>query len=213
MGIIGRPVAAKSGPRRVRFETFKLGKKSRMQSTDWPSEHSEALREYHARGMSYLQIAKAINANFNTRYSRNAVLGRSRRMGLGSPDGPADSPEPASVDWSSAKPEARVPYLGKPHERHAAAFILLAPKFEAAKPVKLRCVAIVPRHLSLIDLEPGDCRYPYGGDEEGEAITYCGHPRRKNSSYCGAHFRLTRGRGTKAERAACKVLLRFLDAA
>jgi GcrA cell cycle regulator len=102
-----------------------------MQSTDWPSEHSEALREYHAKGMSYLQIAKAINASFNTRYSRNAVLGRSKRLGLGGFNGLADSSEPPSVDESSPKPAARVPYLGKPGERHATGFILLAPKFEA----------------------------------------------------------------------------------
>ena len=183
-----------------------------MQSTDWPSEHSEALRECHAKGMSCLEIAKALNANFNTRYSRNAVLGRSRRLGLGDRNGSPDSPEPRSIDGSSPKPEGLTPYLGKPGERHASGFILLAPKFEAVEPVKLRCVAIVPRHLALIDLEPGDCRYPHGGDEDGEAITYCGHPRRKNSSYCGAHFHLTRGRGTAAERAACKILLRFLDA-
>jgi GcrA cell cycle regulator len=184
-----------------------------MQSTDWPSEHSDALREYHAKGMSCLEIAKAINANFHTRYSRNAVLGRCKRMGLGGPNVPTDLSEPGSMDCSSPKPQGLTPYLGKPGERHATGFILLAPKFEAAKPVKLRCVAITPRHLALIDLEAGDCRYPYGGEEDGEAITYCGHPRRKNSSYCGAHFYLTRGRGTVAERAACKVLLRFIDAA
>ena len=184
-----------------------------MQSTDWPSEHSEALREYHVKGMSYLEIAKALNANFNTRYSRNAVLGRSKRMGFGGWDRAADSSEPPPVDWPSSKPDARVPYLGKPHERHAAGFILLAPKFEAGKPVKLRCVAIAPRHLALIDLEAADCRYPYGGDEDGEAITFCGHPRRKNSSYCGAHFRLTRRRSTAAERAAFQVVLRLVDAA
>ena len=184
-----------------------------MQSTDWPSEHSDALRQYHAKGMSNLEIAKALNANFKTRYSRNAVLGRSRRLGLGGLTGPADSSEPVSMEWSSPKPQGLTPYLGKPGERHAAGFILLAPKFEAVKPLKLRCVAIAPRHLALIDLEAADCRYPYGGDEDGEAITFCGHPRRKNSSYCGAHFRLTRRRSTAAERAAFKVLLRLVDAA
>ena len=59
-------------------------------------------------------------------------------------------------------------------------------------PVKLRCVGIEPRHLSLTELERGDCRYPYGGDEEGEAITFCGHPRRAGSSYCSPHFHLSR---------------------
>ena len=56
------------------------------------------------------------------------------------------------------------------------------------EPVELRCVDVSPRHLSLVELEAGDCRYPYGGDEEGEAITFCGHPRREGSSYCAPAF-------------------------
>ena len=64
-----------------------------------------------------------------------------------------------------------------------------------------------------MELERGDCRYPYGGDEEGEAITFCGHPRRKGSSYCTPHFHLTRGPGTAAERAAVTVMLRLVEAA
>jgi GcrA cell cycle regulator len=85
--------------------------------------------------------------------------------------------------------------------------------FKEIKPVKLRCVAIEPRHLSLIELERGDCRYPYGGDEEGEAITFCGHPRRPGSSYCTPHFHLSRGPGTPSERTACAVLLRLVETA
>jgi GcrA cell cycle regulator len=69
----------------------------------------------------------------------------------------------------------------------------------------LRCVAIEPRHLSVIELECGDCRYPYGGDEEGEAITFCGHPRRAGSSYCTAHFHLSRDPIVPAERAVSTV--------
>jgi GcrA cell cycle regulator len=79
--------------------------------------------------------------------------------------------------------------------------------------VELRCVEIDPRHLSLTELERDDCRYPYGGDEEGEAITFCGHPRRHGSSYCTAHFHLTRGPGAASERAAATVSLRLVDAA
>jgi GcrA cell cycle regulator len=85
--------------------------------------------------------------------------------------------------------------------------------FEPAEKVKLRCVDIDPRHLSLIDLEPGDCRYHYGGDEEGEAITFCGHPQRRGSSYCTEHFRLSRGPGTAAERMAITIALRMVEAA
>ena len=70
------------------------------------------------------------------------------------------------------------------------------PVFEREETVKLRCVETDPRHLSLPELEPGDCRYPYGGDEEGEAITFCGQPCREDSSYCAPHFHLTRGPGS-----------------
>ena len=59
----------------------------------------------------------------------------------------------------------------------------LMPMFDREETAKLRCVEIDPRHLSLMDLEPGDCRYPYGGDEEGEAITFCGQPQRRGTSY------------------------------
>ena len=45
------------------------------------------------------------------------------------------------------------------------------PVFEREETFPLRCVETDPRHLSLLQLEPGDCRYPYGGDAEGEAIT------------------------------------------
>jgi GcrA cell cycle regulator len=85
--------------------------------------------------------------------------------------------------------------------------------FESVEPVKLRCVEIDPRHLSLVDIEPGDCRYLYGGDEEGEAITFCGHPRRQGTSYCAAHFYLTRGSDAAPERTAGIVSPRLVEAA
>ena len=60
-----------------------------MESTNWAPEHSDALREYLGRGMSFSEIAKAINAKFKTAYSRNAAIGRARRMGLAG-TGPAE---------------------------------------------------------------------------------------------------------------------------
>jgi GcrA cell cycle regulator len=176
-----------------------------MQSTDWAAEHSAALREYLAKGMSFSEIAEAINAKFATAYSRNAAIGRAKRMGLAGPDRPDDGSSPAR--------KTKAPRLHKLRERRAPASNRLMPVFERAEPVKLRCVSIAPRHLSLLDLESGDCRYPYGGDEEGEAITFCGHPRREGSSYCVPHFHLTRGPGTASERAVGTVILRLVEAA
>ena len=45
-----------------------------MEATNWAPEHSDALRELFARGMTFSEIAKAINSKFKTKYSRNATL-------------------------------------------------------------------------------------------------------------------------------------------
>ena len=178
-----------------------------MQSTNWAPEHSDVLREYLAKGMSYSEIADAINAKFKTAYSRSSAIGRAKRMGLTGPKPREDLPG----HWPRPRPEANAPPLRKMPE----SFRIMRPMpvSERTEPPKLRCVEIAPRHLSLIDLEPGDCRYPYGGDEDGEAITFCGHPRRRGSSYCAPHFHLTRGPGTASERAASTVSLRLVAAA
>ena len=186
-----------------------------MQAADWTPEQCRALREYHARGMSYAQIAKAINERFATAYSRSATLGRARRMGLMGSGRPAGRNRPGDKlkHWPKRPPKAKESPRRKPRKRKAAGLARPAAVLEGAKPTKLRCVEIVPRHLALVDLEAGHCRYPYGGDADGEAITFCGHPRRDGSSYCTPHFHLTRGPGTAAERTAGAVLLRLVKAA
>jgi GcrA cell cycle regulator len=175
-----------------------------MQSTDWPAEHSQALRELLASGISYSRVADAINAKFKTAYSRNAVLGRATRMGLAGPDRPSG--------LGNSPLSAKALRLHKPLERSSFETWRIMPVFET-ETVEIRCAAIVPRHLSLMDLQRGDCRYPYGGDEEGEAITFCGHPQRQGASYCAAHFHLTRDPGIATERTAGAVSLRLVEAA
>jgi GcrA cell cycle regulator len=106
--------------------------------------------------------------------------------------------------------------LGRKRKRAAAPIRMVKlsrPVLKRAAALSLRCVAIVPRHLSLLELEAGDCRYPYGGDQEGEPITFCGHPRRDGSSYCVSHFHLTRTDLSAPERSAAKGLLRLVEAA
>ena len=156
-----------------------------MELSNWAPEHSDALREFIAKGLSYADAARAVNSRFSTTYTRNAALGRARRLGLGPDDRqqPSMPARPADVQGSAT---ARADGL------KASAFPWPAPVFKEVKPVKLRCVEIEPRHLSLAELARGDCRYPYGGDGEGEEITFCGHPRRPGSSYCSPHFHLCR---------------------
>ncbi len=172
-----------------------------MQADNWAPEHCQALRDYVALGMSFSEIAREINTKFGTAYTRNAALGRSKRMGLRAPERPR------------MPPKAKIPQASKRHERNAARSAQAAPTPERAAPVKLRCVGISPRLLSLVELEASDCRYPYGGDKENEPITFCGHPRLAGSSYCAPHFYLTRTTEAQPERAPGPVVLRLIKAA
>jgi GcrA cell cycle regulator len=177
-----------------------------MQSFIWAPEHSDALRDCLSRGMSYGQAASAINARFGTEFTRNAVVGRANRLGL----------KPASVKKVTSRPRRpgrwgeSAPKVPRKVVRQA---LSAEPVPEPVKPVKLRCVGISPRLLAFADLEPCDCRYPYGGEREGEAYAFCGHPRIPHSSYCGPHHALTHGRGTVSERMSVPITLRLVRAA
>ncbi|WP_291684050.1 GcrA family cell cycle regulator [Bradyrhizobium sp.] len=179
-----------------------------MQSS-WDAKHSAALREYLTSGMSYSEIADALNTKFGTAYSRSAVIGRAKRLGYPGPDRSTDSLQ----RWPKRPRKARASRLQQPRERHVPEFMRPMPVFERTETAKLRCVEVAPRHLSLFDLEPGDCRYPYGGDEEGEAITFCGHPQREGLSYCAPHFHLTRNPDIRLERAGGTVSIRLVEVA
>ncbi len=176
-----------------------------MEQINWAPEHSAALREYVARGMSFSEIADAINMKFKTAYSRNAAIGRAKRLGLA---GPTRSQTPP-------RPRLQLERLHKirPAESLRPELHWPKPAVERAEPGRLRCVEVAPRHLSLIDLERGDCRYPYGGDSEGEAITFCGHPRRPGSSYCAPHFHLSRNSDLPPEQVASTASVRIVEAA
>ena len=178
-----------------------------MEPAGWPSSHCEALKEFVTQGMSYRDAADALNARFGTAYSRDAALGRARRMGLGAPD------------RSESQPILAEEQLQRPRERPWSTndfgpleFFRRRPVFERVERVQLRCVEVVPRHLALIELGRGDCRFPYGGDLDGEAITFCGRPRRKASSYCTPHYHLTREPVVPDERPVSAAPLRLVDA-
>jgi GcrA cell cycle regulator len=176
-----------------------------MPQVNWPPPHSDALRDFLAKGMSFAEAAGAVNAMFDTSYTRNAALGRAKRMGLASSHRPAEA--------QKAPQQMKIPPLPERRESREPAAVREVNPFGPAEGINLRCIEIVPRHLTLIELEAGDCRYPYGGDAENETITFCGHPRRDNSSYCAGHLDLSRGPGTASERAAVAICLWLLQAA
>lgn len=178
-----------------------------MESAGWPSSHCEALKEFVTRGMSYRDAADALNARFGTAYSRDAALGRARRMGLGGPERPEAPPILAEEQLQRPRERPRSTEDFRPLE-----FFRRPPVFEQVERMQPRCVGVAPRHLALIELGRGDCRFPYGGDLDGEAITFCGRPRRKGSSYCTPHFHLTREPVVPLERPVSAAPLRLVNA-
>lgn len=186
-----------------------------VEQTSWPPEHSQALRKYHAKGMSYSEIAKVLNARFGASYTRNAALGRAQRMGLG--DSEEKRAQKAMLERMVRERISQARSSDSRISDTRPAGVILSefrpPKLARIKvePAKLRCVEVSPRHLALVELERNDCRYPYGGDEEGEAITFCGHPRREGSSYCSPHFHLSRAPVIPPERTVSTAPLRLVE--
>ena len=177
-----------------------------MEPGHWSSEHSDALLDYFFKGLSYAEIGRQINARFGTAYTRNAVVGRAKRLGLalGMPERMISPSIVPSLPGGSAQ-------LTPPHAAPSGLNLPPPSALKPANPVRLRCVGVQPRLITLDELERGDCRYPYGGDKEGEEISFCGHPRQPGSSYCAPHAHLTCGPG--AARTAATVVLRLVSAA
>ena len=69
-----------------------------MELSNWAPEHSDALREFIAKGMSFSEAAQAINSRFNTSYTRSAALGRARRLRLEADDRQTPSMPTKPVD-------------------------------------------------------------------------------------------------------------------
>lgn len=178
-----------------------------MQMTSWTPEHCAALRDHIAAGLSFSRAARALNAKFGTAYTRSAVIGRARRMKLVVAARPGSGAEPRPPKLKQAEARSRKSPRGS-----TAAAGTVTPVRQRSEPLKLRCVGIRPRLVSLAELADADCRYPYGGDKEGEAIAFCGHPRFRGSSYCAPHFHLTRG-PRMDERPVGPFALRLVEAA
>jgi GcrA cell cycle regulator len=143
--------------------------------TPWADAHSTALSQHVLGGkLSYREIAEALNLEFGTHYSRNAAIGRSGRLGLVNPYWQ----KLASMVKKPRKPQ---PYKPRPkHDR--------APAFNSAEYIQIECSEIVPRNLTLLELERDDCRWPYG---ENQDMRFCGRGQLEGSKYCPAHYRLS----------------------
>ena len=132
------------------------------------------------------QIVGQLFNEFRVIVTRSGVVGKLHRLGIGIEAKtnlhPMTRDRIETID-GQIRPRirrSRAPLTRKPAVRHES------PELKA-----MRCAEITPLGLTLLELEHGQCRYPYGETGEGTGVTFCGHPALKDRSYCSAHFALS----------------------
>jgi GcrA cell cycle regulator len=170
-----------------------------MPSGTWTKQQDAALKAHIGAGLSYAAAAGEINLEFKTNYTRNAAVGRGLRLGMCNPaqkkkPGPKRRhPKP----WDAQGISKRTWYRRR-NAAPAAPKPAFRPRIDRAEIETLRCIEVVPLHLNLLELEPNQCRWPYGDGP----FTFCGHPQLSGFVYCAPHVGLSVGPGTSSERNA-----------
>lgn len=163
----------------------------------WTEERIARLIELDEKGYSATQIAKDLGG-----VSRNAVIGKLSRM---------KSHRPRNIDQTTkkvVKPGARKPRT------------ISAPKVKPANkrraprtppPAAVRTRSDLPDGVSLVDLNPDQCRFPLREVLSGADQRFCGAPVGVSTrpgvraNYCPHHQHITTGVGTPSERRAARL--------
>lgn len=151
----------------------------------WTEQMDAELTKHVNAGLSFSQAAGLINADFGLTLSRNAAIGRAHRLGM----------KGSAIGESRNKtPRSKAPPKPRAVRRHR-----IVEAFEVEQP-EMRCVEVAPLGVDLMDLNDAVCRYP----SEDAPFTFCGHPVRDGSPYCGPHHGLchNQARATRRDDAA-----------
>lgn len=135
----------------------------------WPAPHCNALRKHVDAGLSFSACAQLINEQFGSHYSRNACIGKAKRLGL-------------ETYFALAKAAA-----GKTTSSVKKIRRRVQNKFEALPPVPFvpREADAEPKHLAFEELRTGLCKWPFGASPP---FSFCGCATYDNDRpYCPAH--------------------------
>jgi GcrA cell cycle regulator len=140
----------------------------------WNAERVEQLRNFLGAGLTCIQIAAEIGV------TRNAVIGKIHRLGLG-PGRPAAAPGRACP-----------PRLRRPRASNQRALLRLitadAPNGTAASAPEMAQVDSA-QPCSLLDLAADKCRWPVGDPSRAD-FAFCGNEAAAGFSYCAGHARI-----------------------
>jgi GcrA cell cycle regulator len=144
----------------------------------WNPERVAQLRNFVGAGLTCSQIAAEIGV------TRNAVIGKIHRLGLG-------PGRPAAASGRACSPRTRRPRL--PSQRQMLRLISAdAPR--AADGAALDSLSVdSARYCSLLELAQGKCRWPVGdqgGNSRATDFVFCGNEAAAGFSYCAGHARM-----------------------
>lgn len=177
---IHAPDPPSSAPRSPHIRTPALDK--------WPEEHSDLLTEPVTENkISFRNMVSAINEKFSTSYTRSAMIGRARRLGLCKAVTrrcPDEYKERTRKRYDKHNKQRRIERTHRPKLRIVmnGGGLRLLHSVQSNQP-DLRAVDVEPLNLTFDQLQNGDCKWPYG---DGPFL-FCGHPAIEGRPYCRGH--------------------------
>jgi GcrA cell cycle regulator len=155
-----------------------------MQGFNWTELATAAARKSHALGMTAAKTAAALKRAFGGTLSRNAVIGKWFRMGLSDKE---KDDHARAARQSRSRPQARAKPKS-PAARRSGTMCApsLVPNADDGANALLHI--LVAQRKQLLELGPGDCRWPIGDPKEADFF-FCGTPQLTGSSYCRPHAR------------------------
>lgn len=146
----------------------------------WTTARLEELKFLWARGDSASMIANVLTTP-EMAFSRNAVIGKARRLGL-------DQRRKIALPGGERKPEKERVARTRKAAPDLKAIAQVTQIINRPPPPVIECIP-APKsfELTLMELELHNCRWPTG---EREHITFCGHRIEDGRPYCAYHVKL-----------------------
>lgn len=132
----------------------------------WLPEHDAEVIRLRDAGLSYGEIGRAVGK------SHSAISGRLRRLGFAKP----------AVRLTPEERKRRKRQWDRDNRQRSVSHSQHKPSIPFSVSELLD---VSPRHVSLLDLERNECRWPYGDGP----FTFCGCAAEDGKPYCLPHNR------------------------
>jgi hypothetical protein len=139
---------------------------------EWTMEMTRALMLWHREGVPFAELAARLSAQFGLSLTKNACIGKARRMGL---------PVRGPVDMERV--------LKQPRPK----MIRLTRKVDAPIEPEPEWRAPAEPGVSIYQLSSVTCHWPLGKVEDYPPYRYCGQWTEVGMPYCDKHTATARG--------------------